>query len=89
MKEDDNVCEALRELMKPEFDEALDKAVNEAVDKAVNEAVDKAVKEAKKEEASTIFDIWAQLKDGIQKERLIEQGYDKQIVEKAYRMLYQ
>ncbi len=41
-----NMCEALMELMKPEFDAAVDKAVSEAVDKAVSEAVDKAVNEA-------------------------------------------
>jgi hypothetical protein len=69
MKEDDNVCEALRELMKPEFDEAK--------------------KEAEKEATANVFDILAQLKDGIQKERLIEQGYDKQIVERAYSILFQ
>jgi hypothetical protein len=67
--------------MKPEFDEALDKAVKEAKKEVEKEATANAT--------SNVFDIWAQLKDGIQKERLIEQGYDKQIVERAYSMLYQ
>jgi non-homologous end joining protein Ku len=73
MKEDDNVCEALRELMKPEFDEAIAEAKEET----------------KKEEVSNVINILAQLKDGIQKERLIEQGYDEQIVEQVYCTLFQ
>ncbi len=46
IKEGLPMCEALMRLMKPEFDAALDKAVNEKIDEAVNEAVSKAVDEA-------------------------------------------
>ncbi len=41
IKEGLPMCEALMQLMKPEFDAALDKAVNEKIDEAVNEAVSK------------------------------------------------
>jgi len=46
------MCEALMQLMKPEFDAALDKAVNEKINEAVNEAVSKAVDEAVNEASS-------------------------------------
>ena len=42
-KEDLKMCKELMELMKPEFDAALNKAVN----KAVNEAINKAFTEKK------------------------------------------
>ena len=38
-KEDLKMCKELMELMKPEFDAAVNAAVNEAVNKAVNKAV--------------------------------------------------
>lgn len=52
IKEGLPMCEALMQLMKPEFDAALDKAVNEKINEAVNEAVSKAVDEAVNEASS-------------------------------------
>lgn len=43
------MCDALRELMRPEMEEEINKAVNEAVNKAVNKAVNEAVNEAANE----------------------------------------
>ena len=39
IKEELPMCEALMRLMKPEFDAALDKAVNAKINEAVNEAI--------------------------------------------------
>lgn len=47
VKEGDIMCEALMEIMKPQFDAALSKAVDEAVNKAVDEAVDVTAKETR------------------------------------------
>ena len=48
LKEVPDMCEALMTLMKPEFDEAVSKAVSETVSKAVSQAVSKAVSEEKR-----------------------------------------
>lgn len=44
IKEEENLCEALRKLVEPEIKEEVDKAVNEAVDKAVKGAEENSKK---------------------------------------------
>ena len=47
VKEDDNMCEALRKLMEPEINEAIQTAVQEAVEQVTMEAMKEAMMEAK------------------------------------------
>lgn len=59
VKEGDIMCEALMEIMKPEFDAALSKAVDEAVNEAVNKAVDEAVDvTAKETRIQTVMEMY-------------------------------
>lgn len=61
IKEGLPMCEALMQLMKPEFDAALDKAVNAKIDEAVNEAVNEAVSKISAEKDAQINELKAKL----------------------------
>ena len=51
------MCKELMELMKPEFDAALNKAVNKAVNEAVNKAVNETINKAFTEKKAMVIDM--------------------------------
>lgn len=63
IKEGLPMCEALMQLMKPEFDAALDKAVNEAVNEAVNKAVNEAATRFSAEKDAIVAEKDAQINE--------------------------
>ncbi len=79
LKEENNMYPTLMDLMKPEFDAALDKAVNEAVDKAVNEAVDKSVEE--------LSSAMKRLKAGETTQDLLDANFNPKIIKSAADLL--
>lgn len=92
IKEDDAMCEALRELMAPEIEEEL-RIRGEAEKKAgreagIKEGIREGIKEGIKVGSENVFDIQEKLKAGESKDNLIGQGYDKDIVERSYMILF-
>ena len=55
MREDESMCKALAEIMKPEFDAAVEEAVEKAVEKAVVEAVEQAVEKTTADKGVQVF----------------------------------
>jgi hypothetical protein len=76
MREDEIMCEALREFFKPEIEQRL------------KEANESGIHEGMRQGSDTVFDIAQKLKDGESKEKLIGQGYEKAIVDRAYALLF-
>lgn len=90
MRRDSNMCKAIAELFKPEFDAALEVAVAEAVEEAVEAAVEAAVKIAVEEAVTAEREIigiqffQTMIQDGLPREKA--QKYAKisdELVEKA------
>jgi hypothetical protein len=80
MKEDKIVCEALREFFEPEIEQRL-KEANES-------GMQQGIRQGMQQGSDVVFDIQQKLKDGESKESLIGQGYEKAIVDKAYKVLF-
>jgi hypothetical protein len=72
MREDEIMCEALREFFGLEIEQQL----KEANESGIQQGCD------------AVFDIQQKLKDGESKESLIGQGYEKSIVDRAYALLF-
>ena len=66
VKEEENMCEALRKLMEPEINEAISKAVDKAVNKAVDKAVKAAEEVAEEGEARSFLESIANLQKNLQ-----------------------
>lgn len=83
MKGVDNMCNALRELMQPEFEETKKKAMNEGREKGIEEGIEEGRKKGKKEGIDMLSSAVLSLSAGRSEKQLSEDGYDEETIEKA------
>jgi hypothetical protein len=84
MREDEIMCEALREFFEPEIEQRLKEANESGIQKGMQQGLQCGIQQG----CDAVFDIQQKLKDGESKESLIGQGYEKAIVDKAYKVLF-
>jgi hypothetical protein len=88
MREDEIMCEALREFFEPEIEQRLKEANESGMQKGMEQGMQQGLQCGIQQGCDAVFDIQQKLKDGESKESLIGQGYEKSIVDKAYTVLF-
>jgi hypothetical protein len=88
MREDEIMCEALREFFEPEIEQRLKEANESGIQQGMEQGMQQGLQCGIQQGCDAVFDIQQKLKDGESKESLIGQGYEKSIVDKAYTVLF-